>query len=59
MTPTQYAAGVVKEILKPSPAAWFWFGASSGMIRFIDAFLPRTFWVSLRYFTTETLADWL
>jgi 1-acylglycerone phosphate reductase len=45
ITPDQYAAGVVKEILKKSPAPWFWFGASSGMIRCIDAFLPRTFWV--------------
>ncbi|KAF7520836.1 hypothetical protein PCG10_008762 [Penicillium crustosum] len=45
ITPDQYAAGVVKEILKKSPVPWFWFGASSGMIRCIDAFLPRTFWV--------------
>ncbi|CRL21973.1 Short-chain dehydrogenase/reductase SDR [Penicillium camemberti] len=44
ITPEQYAAGVVKEILKKSPVPWFWFGASSGMIRCIDAFLPRTFW---------------
>ncbi|CAI7568691.1 unnamed protein product [Penicillium crustosum] len=44
ITPDQYAAGVVKEILKKSPVPWFWFGASSGMIRCIDAFLPRTFW---------------
>lgn len=55
MTPSQYAAGVVKEILKPSPAAWFWFGASSGMIRFIDAFLPRTFWVRLPPFFRTTV----
>ena len=45
VTPDQYATGVVKEILKKSPAPWFWFGASSGTIRFIDAYLPRTFWV--------------
>ncbi|CAI7633313.1 unnamed protein product [Penicillium discolor] len=44
ITPDQYAAGVVKEILKKSPVPWFWFGASSGTIRCIDAFLPRTFW---------------
>ncbi|KAI2602116.1 hypothetical protein GGR54DRAFT_536234 [Hypoxylon sp. NC1633] len=44
MTTDQYAAGVVKEILKKSPAPWFWFGASVGIIRFIDTFLPRTFW---------------
>ncbi|KAJ5611895.1 hypothetical protein N7528_009000 [Penicillium herquei] len=44
VTPDQYATGVVKEILKKSPAPWFWFGASSGTIRFIDAYLPRTFW---------------
>lgn len=45
MTPDQYAVGVVKELLKKSPAAWFWWGASTGLIRSIDAFLPRTFWV--------------
>ncbi|OQD98442.1 hypothetical protein PENSOL_c009G08227 [Penicillium solitum] len=44
ITPDQYAAGVVKEILKKSPVPWFWFGASSGTIRCIDAFLPRIFW---------------
>ncbi|CAG8973481.1 hypothetical protein HYALB_00011076 [Hymenoscyphus albidus] len=44
ITPTQYAEGVVKEILKKSPTAWFWFGASSGTIRMIDALLPRTTW---------------
>ncbi|PKX88902.1 short chain dehydrogenase [Aspergillus novofumigatus IBT 16806] len=59
ITPDQYAAGVVKEILKKSPAPWFWFGASSGLIRCIDAFLPRTFWDWFfgRLFNLGKLAD--
>ncbi|KAL2867459.1 short chain dehydrogenase [Aspergillus lucknowensis] len=59
ITPDQYAAGVVKEILKPSPAVWFWFGAFSGTTRFIDAVLPRTFWDWFfgRMFNLGTLAS--
>ncbi|KAJ5635343.1 short chain dehydrogenase [Penicillium longicatenatum] len=59
VTPDQYATGVVKEILKKSPAPWFWFGASSGTIRFIDAYLPRTFWDWFfgRLFNLGKLAD--
>ncbi|RDW79384.1 short-chain dehydrogenase [Coleophoma cylindrospora] len=59
ITPDQYAAGVVREILKKSPAVWFWFGASSGTIRMIDALLPRSSWDWLfgRYFNLSKLTE--
>ncbi|KAI0430784.1 hypothetical protein F5Y09DRAFT_306868 [Xylaria sp. FL1042] len=40
----EYAANVVAQSLKSSPSAWFWYGGSSGIIRFFDMFAPRTFW---------------
>ncbi|KAI0808630.1 hypothetical protein GGR55DRAFT_200445 [Xylaria sp. FL0064] len=40
----EYAANVVAQSLKSSPSAWFWYGSSSGIIRFFDTFAPRTFW---------------
>ncbi|KAI1125554.1 hypothetical protein F5Y10DRAFT_246809 [Nemania abortiva] len=40
----EYAANVVAHSLKSSPAAWFWYGSSSRIIRFFDTFAWRTFW---------------
>ncbi|KAL4778873.1 hypothetical protein BJX76DRAFT_352276 [Aspergillus varians] len=37
-----YARNVVNQALKSSPPAWFWTGSQSGLIRFLDAFFPRT-----------------
>ncbi|KAL3477597.1 hypothetical protein BJX99DRAFT_257202 [Aspergillus californicus] len=37
-----YAKNVVNQSLKSSPPAWFWTGSQSGLIRFLDAFFPRT-----------------
>lgn len=47
ITPAQYADAVVEEALKSKPKAWFWYGARTGMCRYGDMFLPRTYWVSL------------
>ncbi|KAK0622034.1 hypothetical protein B0T17DRAFT_655952 [Bombardia bombarda] len=38
-----YAANVVNQSLKASPAAWFWYGSATSIIRFFDMFAPRTF----------------
>ena len=46
ITPTAYAEGVVREVLKKNPSAWFWHGAQTSIVRYCDMFLPRTFWVS-------------
>lgn len=46
ITPDQYAEAVVNEVLKPSPAAWFWHGPTTTTVRWCDMLLPRTFWVS-------------
>ncbi|KAK7946582.1 uncharacterized protein PG986_010903 [Apiospora aurea] len=40
----EYAANVAAESLKPSPAAWFWYGKTTSIIRFFDTFAWRTFW---------------
>lgn len=42
----EYAANVVAQSLKSSPAAWFWYGNATRIIRFFDTFAWRTFWVS-------------
>ena len=42
-----YASKVVPATLKPSPPAWYWVGATTGIVRFVDIFGFRTFWVSL------------
>ncbi|RYP20628.1 hypothetical protein DL765_002699 [Monosporascus sp. GIB2] len=47
ITPDRYAEGVVKEILKDSPAIWFWHGAQTSLVRWCDMLLPRTFWDSM------------
>ncbi|KAI0532999.1 hypothetical protein GGR58DRAFT_488365 [Xylaria digitata] len=39
----EYAANVVAQSLKSSPAAWFWYGSSTRVIRFFDTFGWRTF----------------
>ncbi|KAK5637403.1 hypothetical protein RRF57_013115 [Xylaria bambusicola] len=41
----EYAANVVAQSLKSSPSAWFWYGSSTGIIRFFDTFGWRTFFV--------------
>ncbi|KAK0615694.1 short chain dehydrogenase [Bombardia bombarda] len=43
-TPAEYARNVVGEVTKKSPSAWFWTGATTGIVRFGDTFLPKTFW---------------
>ncbi|CAI7574696.1 unnamed protein product [Penicillium discolor] len=57
ITPAQYAAAVVQEVQKSQPAAWFWFGARTGMCRWGDMFLPRTYWDGLfaKWFHFEKL----
>ncbi|RAK98999.1 SDR family oxidoreductase [Aspergillus ibericus CBS 121593] len=47
ITPAKYAAAVVREVQKSRPAAWFWYGARTGMCRWGDMFLPRTYWDGL------------
>ncbi|KAI2643561.1 short chain dehydrogenase [Xylaria nigripes] len=42
--PHVYARSVVAEVMTGRPQAWFWTGAASSFVRFIDMFLPRTFW---------------
>ncbi len=49
ITPDQYAAGVVNEALKKSPAPWFWHGAQTSIVRWCDMLLPRTFWVGISF----------
>ncbi|KAI0505866.1 hypothetical protein F5B22DRAFT_626196 [Xylaria bambusicola] len=45
----EYAANVVAQSLKSSPSAWFWYGSSTGIIRFFDTFGWRTFFDSFFY----------
>ncbi|KAI1824886.1 short chain dehydrogenase [Xylaria intraflava] len=42
--PHVYARSVVAEVMKKNPSAWFWTGAISSFVRYVDMFLPRTFW---------------
>ncbi|KAK7954810.1 hypothetical protein PG988_015504 [Apiospora saccharicola] len=55
----QYAEKVANESLKPSPAAWFWYGKTTSIIRFFDTFAWRTFWdlVFWRDFNLAKLRD--
>ncbi|KAK4077738.1 uncharacterized protein Triagg1_3432 [Trichoderma aggressivum f. europaeum] len=39
-----YASNVVSQSLKSSPAAWFWTGSATAIIRFLDMFAWRTIW---------------
>lgn len=41
-----YASHVVPQTLKGSPPAWYWFGATTGLVRFVDTFGFRSAWVS-------------
>ncbi|KAI1426163.1 NAD(P)-binding protein [Xylaria sp. FL1777] len=43
----EYASNVVRESLKTSPAAWFWYGSATRMIWFLDTFCWRTVWDSM------------
>ncbi|PQE17076.1 Short-chain dehydrogenase reductase SDR protein [Rutstroemia sp. NJR-2017a BBW] len=43
-TPAVYAAGVFREVVKPSVGSWFWHGAQTSFVRWCDALLPRTYW---------------
>ncbi|KAK0758053.1 hypothetical protein N5P37_009351 [Trichoderma harzianum] len=40
----EYASNVVSQSLRSSPAAWFWTGSATGIIRFLDMFAWRTIW---------------
>ncbi|KAK4222720.1 short chain dehydrogenase [Podospora fimiseda] len=55
--PEVYARSVVAEIMKKNPSAWFWTGASTSLVRFIDTFLPRTTWdrLFIRWFGLDAL----
>jgi len=44
ITPQAYAVKVVAEAMKVSPQAWLWHGSQTGIVWFVDTFLPRTFW---------------
>ncbi|KUL86366.1 hypothetical protein ZTR_08617 [Talaromyces verruculosus] len=37
----EYASNVVSQSLKRNPAAWFWTGSATTIIRFLDMFFPR------------------
>ncbi|KAF7504182.1 hypothetical protein GJ744_002601 [Endocarpon pusillum] len=39
-----YAARVVPQTLNSSPPAWYWVGATTGIVRFMDIFGFRTVW---------------
>lgn len=41
-SPQDYAAGVVAEITKASPRAWFWHGKLTSMVWLMTTFLPQT-----------------
>ena len=41
-----YARHVVSQTLKSSPPAWYWVGAATGIVRFVNIFGFATAWVS-------------
>ncbi|CAG9953541.1 unnamed protein product [Clonostachys rosea f. rosea IK726] len=51
-----YASRVVSQSLQSSPAAWFWYGKTTWLVRFLDAFFCRTIWVGLS--TLENVRFW-
>ncbi|KAI4289982.1 MAG: hypothetical protein L6R35_000744 [Caloplaca aegaea] len=57
-SPEQYAAGVVAEITKVSPRAWFWHGKLTSMVWWMTTFLPQTAFDGIFYrdFKLGTLA---
>ena len=44
-----YASHVVPQTLKDSPPAWYWVGATTGVVRFLDTFGFRSVWVSYSF----------
>lgn len=42
-----YASHVVPQTLRDSPPAWYWVGATTGVVRFVDTFGFRSVWVSV------------
>ncbi|KAI0184709.1 hypothetical protein EV127DRAFT_504393, partial [Xylaria flabelliformis] len=48
----KYAEKVVSQSLRSSPPVWFWYGHASFLIRLIDMFAPRKFWVRHNYQST-------
>ncbi|RAK75028.1 NAD(P)-binding protein [Aspergillus fijiensis CBS 313.89] len=58
MTPEEYAKGVIEEIVKPSPKAWFFYGNAPTLVWFFSTFLPHTAfdWLFYRWFNLEKLA---
>lgn len=47
MAPEEYAKGVVNEVMKSSPRAYFWHGAQTFTVWFGETFLWKTCWVGL------------
>ncbi|KAH8159962.1 hypothetical protein CIB48_g8292 [Xylaria polymorpha] len=41
----QYARKVVPQSLKSSPPSWYWYGKTTGIVRFFDIFGPRIVWL--------------
>ena len=39
-----YAKNVVSQCLRKRPVAWFWFGKTTTLVRFVDIFGFRTLW---------------
>ncbi|KAI5829579.1 NAD(P)-binding protein [Schizophyllum commune Tattone D] len=59
-TPTAvYAKGVVDEVLKKSPAAWYWSGGLSTMTWLLSVFAPRgiTDWIFTKQCGLDKLAE--
>jgi len=59
MSPEDYAKGVVEMVTSTSPPAWYWRGARSSSVRWIDTFCWRTIWDSIfaREFQLEKLSS--
>lgn len=57
-SPQDYAAGVIAEITKASPRAWFWHGKLTSMVWLMTTFLPQTAFDGMFYrdFKLGTLA---
>lgn len=57
-SPEDYAAGVIAEITKASPRAWFWHGKLTSLVWWMTTFLPQTAFDGMFYrdFKLETLA---
>ena len=57
-SPEDYAAGVITEITKASPRAWFWHGKLTSTVWWMTTFLPQTAFDGMFYrdFKLGTLA---